>query len=382
MKVSAKKPAQPTKRRCWCEINLSDLEHNLKFARRKVGSDRAIWCSVKANAYGHGLVRVAQFLEENKLCNGLLCAHWKEADELRRAKIKLPILLLSDFLKEELETIFKLNAAVTLSSVHELKMVEREARRSGVVARVHLKLDTGMTRLGAYAEEFRAMILQALRSRWIRVEGVYTHFANADSNASFTRVQWGKFKNELPRHIASHACNSSGLLAAPYAYADAVRIGIAAYGISPDPSYQQLLRPILSWKTRIVFVKEIPKNTPISYGSTYATKRKTRLATLGVGYGDGLLRALSNRGCVLIDGKRCPILGNVTMDQIMVDVTDLPKAAAAKGTEAVLIGTQKKGSISAQKMADWANTIPYEILTLINGRVDRVYVDSSRKKNA
>lgn len=370
--------------RCWCEINLNHLAYNLKQIRQKIGSKRALWCSVKANAYGHGLIPIAKFIESQKLASGLLCAHWKEAYELRLHKIRLPILILSGFLKEELEIIFKLNAAITLSSMEEFKMVEKEAKRLRASIGVHIKLDTGMTRLGAYSDEFKKMVQYAFHSPMLRLEGVYTHFANSDSNRKFTHSQWEQletFKKELPAQIPFHACNSGGIFLAPYAHANGVRCGIAMYGIDPMISNlknQNILRPVLTWKTRVLFVKEVPPKTPISYGSNYVTKRKTMVATLAVGYGDGLLRAISKKGFVLIHGKPCPILGNITMDQMMVDVTSL--RGVQKGTEAILIGNEKRKNISADLMAQWADTISYEILTLISARVDRIYYYSKKRK--
>jgi alanine racemase len=329
---------------------------------------------VKADAYGHGQIPVARFLQQHG-CTELGCAHVNEGLALRRAGIRLPILLLSGFLSGELPAILRHRLTLTLSSLDDLRAVERAARRARTRALVQVKIDTGMGRLGVLPPD-AAPLLQAVRqSPHVQWTGTYTHFACADSDPRMTRHQWTLFCSLLPPGLVGHACNSAGMLAFPSAHGTCVRPGIALYGISPVPRFQQQLRPVLSWKARITCLKTLPAGSTVSYGATFRAPRRTTIAVVSVGYGDGLFRSLSNRGSVLVGGRHCPILGRVTMDQIMIDVTGRPNVR--KGTVVTLIGRQAGQQILASDMAAQAGTIAYEVWCHITDRVPRVYLPST-----
>ncbi|MDD5262974.1 MAG: alanine racemase [Methylacidiphilales bacterium] len=360
-----------SKLRCWCEVNLSAIGHNLKVLRKKIGPGPKIMCLVKADAYGHGLVPTARYFETSD-CQMLGCAHLQEGATLRKAGIRLPILLLSAPLTAEIHDILKNNLMLAVSSLDEAGRIAQTAEKLRCIARVHLKLNTGMNRLGAEPVEFCKLLDYARRHPRLRVEGVFSHYAGADSDREFTLRQWKLFERHTPEDISRHICNSAGILNFPKSACHIVRPGIAVYGLSPVPGKQDWFKPALEWKSRVTFVKRISKGTPVSYGSTFRSLRAMRVATVAVGYGDGLFRSLSNKGSVLVQGRRCRILGRVTMDQIVVDVTGLRRVR--NGTEAVLLGRQKKDSIIATEMAEWAGTISYEILTHVTDRVPKLYI--------
>ncbi|MFZ5805781.1 MAG: alanine racemase [Verrucomicrobiota bacterium] len=356
--------------RCWCEVNFSALNHNLKMIRQYIGAKTRIMGLVKANGYGHGMIPLAKFLEKSD-CQELGCAHVHEGKVLREAGIQLPILLLSGFLEEELPEIIKNKLTLTLSSLEELRMVEKAAQQLRLRALAQVKIDTGMGRLGAPPMEARRLIQKVLESKNMELRGIFTHYACADCDGKFTQNQWKIFKQYRPRSFRFHSCNSAAIFALPQAHEHCVRPGLALYGLAPLPRLQKLLRPILSWKSKVTFIKTVPKNTPLSYGATYRTPRRMNIATVAAGYGDGIFCALSNRGYVLIRGRRCKILGRVTMDQILVDVSHLRRVR--RGDEVILLGKQGKKTLLASDMARWAKTIPYEILTSITERVPRLY---------
>lgn len=328
---------------------------------------------VKANAYGHGLVPVAKFLCKAG-CQELGCAHVGEARLLRKAGICAPILLLSSFLESELDEILKLGLVITLSSREEKEMVERAAKRLKHRAMVQVKMDTGMGRLGMAPQDIKPFVYDVLHNPRFELRGIFTHYACADCDQNFTRKQWRLFEEARPQGYRHHSCNSAAALALPEAHGNCVRPGLCVYGISPIAKFQKLFRPALTWKSRVVFVKEVSKGSTLSYGATYRASKAMRVATVAVGYGDGLFRLLSNRGKVLIQGKRCKILGCVTMDQILVDVTKIKNVR--KGNEVVLLGEQGKEKILTSEMARWAETISYEIWTHITERVPRIYLQS------
>ncbi|MFH1067743.1 MAG: alanine racemase [bacterium] len=357
--------------RCWCEISLAALKHNLRAIRRKIGPRPAIMGLVKANAYGHGLIPIARFLAQND-CQELGCAHVGEAQALRKAGVRLPILLLSGFLEEELPEAILQNLMITVSSLEECRMVERAARSLKRRSMVQIKINTGMGRLGADCRHAAQLMKAVQTSQWLDWKGVFTHHACADSDKDLTLRQWRAFESARARGVRHHSCNSAAVFILPQAHGDGVRPGLAFYGVSPIPKFQKLLRPALSWKARITFVRDTPKGATLSYGATYRTPRRMDIATVAVGYGDGLFRSLSNKGEVLVSGQRCRILGRVTMDQILVDVSRVKNAK--KGTEVVLLGKQGNQSILASEMAKGADTIPYEIWTSITERVPRFYI--------
>jgi len=356
--------------RSWCEISLAAIRHNLRFLRTKIGPAPALMAMLKADAYGHGAEQLAPILRDH--CQWLGCANVAEASRLREINITTPILLLSGFLLEEIETACLIGVSVTLSSLQEAKQASRVARSVSRPLKVHVKVDTGMGRLGCHPSEATDLIRYAETCPNLVLEGVYSHFSSADESKTFTRDQIRRFKQiEVPNGVLRHLCNSAGTLAFPEAHLDLVRPGLAIFGICPLRRFQSFLRPAMTWKGRVVRVREVPAGTSISYGATFTTRRPTQIATLAVGYGDGLARKLGNRGHVLISGHRCPIRGRVTMDQIVVEVPR--RITVRKGSTATLLGKNGEETISAADMADWAETIPYEIWCQLTARVIRCY---------
>ncbi|MEM1158853.1 MAG: alanine racemase [Verrucomicrobiota bacterium] len=357
--------------RCWCEIELDAIRHNLSFVRRMVGPKTAVMPMLKADAYGHGTREIASVFRSEK-CEWIGCANVSEGANLRRYGVRTPILLLSGFLAEELEEIASRRLSITLSSLEEARIAQRYARQTGFPIGCHVKVDTGMGRLGCQPALAPQLLDYTQEASHLNLEGFYSHYACADESRAFTRNQWRKYSAiSSPPGVLRHMCNSAGMLALPASHQDIVRPGLIVFGISPLPEFQSRLKPALSWKTRIVGLREVPKGTTISYGTTFTAPKRMKIATLSVGYGDGLMRQLGNRGKVLIRGHACPIRGRVTMDQVVVEV---PRTLNVhKGNTAILLGKSGRASITARDMARWAGTIPYEIWCHITGRVIKSY---------
>ncbi|MEM9444886.1 MAG: alanine racemase [Verrucomicrobiota bacterium] len=359
-----------TSLRSWCEIDLSAFEHNLRTIREVIGNHPEIMAIVKADAYGHGLKKVVLKLKKAD-CQMIGVASLSEANEVRKYGCKLPILLLSAALRTEYAGAIRAGFLLTLSSIAEARELNREAVRIKRKAHIHLKVDTGMGRLGVSPADALPLKHFIETSPNLALEGIYSHFASADTDNDLTKKQWSLFQSFSESSLKKHFANSAALLNCSDSHLDLVRPGLAFYGISSIGNFQKKLIPALSWKSRITLVKNFAKGKTISYGATYKTPRQMKIAIISVGYGDGYLRYLSNRGQVLVNGTRCPILGRVTMDQIMVDVTKAPEVD--NGTEVTLIGQDRQEKILASHMATWAKTIPYEIWTHITPRVPRIY---------
>lgn len=353
--------------RTWVEIDLGALRHNLK-AVRKLAGKAGIMAVVKANAYGHGLEEVVRVLDGG--VEIFAVTSLGEAIQLRKALKKAPILLLSAALPSEYREIARRGFIPTLSSSGEAALYARSAPKG---APVHFKVDTGMGRLGALPEK-ALPTLRAILKTGLKVHSLSTHLSSADSDLNTTRRQLATFADLLDKlhHLAPeasvHALNSAGAMLHASEEGDLIRIGLALYGISPLPAFQKLLRPVLSWKARITFLNDVPKGHRISYGGTYVTRDATRVAVLPAGYADGYPRQVSGNGAeVLVRGKRCPVLGRVTMDQIIVDVSKVPGAKI--GDEAVLVGKQGRQEVTAVEVASKAGTIPWHLFCGITGRV-------------
>jgi len=367
----------------YIEINLSAIRHNLEEVRQAVGPERRILAPVKANAYGHGMLQVARTaLEAGASMLGV--AYLDEAVALRQAGIGAPILIFGSELPENAPEIVHWGLRATLCTYELAKALSQAAVRLRRNAVVHIKVDTGMGRIGLKVEEIREFLRRILELPGIVVEGIYTHFATADGSGDgeFALAQMEHFRRvvsqlrkegmELP---IAHAANSAAVLRFPSAHLDMVRPGIMLYGLEPFPgaSYLADIRPAMTLKSRIVFLKEVPPGASVSYGRTFVARRRTRIATVPIGYGDGYPRALSNRGKALVRGKRARIVGNICMDQLMLDVTHVEGVRV--GDEVVLIGEQGDERITAEELASLAGTINYEIVTSLNGRIPRVYKD-------
>ncbi|MBU6399251.1 MAG: alanine racemase [Verrucomicrobia bacterium] len=369
--------------RCWAEVDLNALRENLAWLRHRVGPGVKILTVVKADAYGHGLRQIAALLMQSG-SDLFGVANLQEARAIRIVGQGWPILMLGACLPDEVETAVRDGVMPTLSSEGEVRRFAAAAQQAGKTVRVHLKVDTGMGRLGVPAE--RALELIGLIDRFpgLRLDGLYTHFASAEDDSRFTRLQSRRFRRLLARlagegirvpHI--HANNSAALLHEPETTYNLVRPGLLVYGIAPpgrrarSSPLDRQVRPALSLHCRVSLIKEVQRGTPLSYGGTFVTPRLMRVATLTAGYGDGYPRAGSNRAEVLIRGQRCRVLGRVTMDQTLVA---LPRASGAMvGEEAVLLGRQGDDEITAGELAERCGTVPWEILTNITYRVPRVY---------
>lgn len=364
-------------RSVWAEVNLEDIAFNTQQFRRLIGNSQ-LMAVVKANAYGHGALEVAHTV----LANGaswLAVAIPEEGVRLRRAGIAAPILVLGAVGPEEAEICVAKDLAVTLYEPQLARILANAARKLQKAAKVHVKVDTGMSRLGVTDGAALDFIRSVIKVPGIEVQGVFTHFADAENpSQEYLRWQWQRFERvmaalkregiEIP---CFHAANTAAAMFFPESHLDLVRIGGGLYGMYPDSRRPIQLRPALSLKTRIAALKSVPAGTAVSYGCTYVTWKDTTLAVLPIGYADGLSRKLSNKGHVLIGGHPCPIVGRVTMDHTIVDVSGLP---ASVGDEVVLIGSSGYNEITVDDWARWMDTINYEVTCLLSSRVERVYV--------
>lgn len=374
--------SRPTSRPTWAEIDLDALRHNVRAIRRRVGNQTQIMGIVKANAYGHGLVRVAQELVQNGV-EQLGVAFVEEGIELRQNGISVPILVLGGIIGDQVEQFLRHDLTITASSTLKLELIEEAAQRLGKRAQIHVKIDTGMERLGVHYYSAEELLERVVASKWCDLCGVFSHLATSESaDKSFTELQLERFHRVLDwferNGIAAptrHIANSGAILNHPATFLDMVRPGLMLYGVYPGEECERAvdLKPVLSLKTRVVFFKVTKAGATVGYGRTWTTPNDTRIVTLPVGYGDGYRRSLSNKGEVLVRGVRAPIVGIVSMDQITVDIGQ--NGTAYNDDEVVLIGEQGNEKISVEKVADWMDTIPYEVLTGINTRVPRVYVN-------
>jgi len=363
--------------RTWLEIDRAALRHNLAAIRKRIGTGPQVIAAVKANGYGHGMIPVAR----EALAAGAAVLGVADLDELRalrRAEIAAPVLLFDPALAGEFPEIVSLDGWVTLSTYREAAGLDRAAKKAGRIAEAHLKVDTGMGRVGLAPALAAAELKRILRLRHVRIMAIYSHFASADSDPVLTRRQlaaFGEVRQAFPT-LPWHFANSPALLHEPKAFRGSayVRAGLALYGLPPRPTDRAVLRPVLSWKARITLVRPLEKGATVSYGATYRLPRAERLATIAVGYGDGYPRMLSNRASVLVGGRRCPIRGRVTMDQIVVDVSRVPGGLARAGAEVVLLGRQGRQEITADELARHAETISYEIVTRTADRLPRLYL--------
>jgi alanine racemase len=360
----------------WAQINLENLTHNLRQIKRLISPETKIMACVKADAYGHGLIPVAQRLKSQGL-DYLGVASIDEAILLRQVNIKLPILVLGIVLEEDIEPLFRYELIPTIATKEFAYALNKKAHAQNKIIEAHIKVDTGMGRIGVLPDDAYTLIKKVQQLKNIHIQGVFTHFAFADMNRKFTLYQLRLF-NCLIRRIKSeglnipfiHMANSMGTIAYKESHFNMVRPGLVLYGLYPREGLKIKLKPVLSLRTKVVYVKRLPAGFGISYGHTYVTKKPSTIVTLPIGYGDGYPRNLSNKGPVLIQGKRFKISGRVCMDQMMVDVGD---CKVKVGDEAVLIGTQGKEKISVQDLAVLADTIAYEIVCGLGSRIPRVY---------
>ena len=360
-------------RRCWAEIDLGGLAANLARLKERVSREVQFAAVIKADAYGHGLQPVAVALKDQ--VDFLAVANVTEAEEIRQVGVQTPIMILGPAISEELPKIVRERFIPTISTAEEGRRFAELVTDSPL--NVHFVIDTGMGRIGLWSgeafEEFR--VLTQLPQ--IRVTALSSHLPVADEDYGYTSDQLDRFRREAEQlcgTLPATILNSAGVLRFGHTAraGDVVRTGLTLYGICPLPELQALFRPVLSLKTRVVLLRTLEAGRTVSYGRTFTTFRETKVATIGAGYGDGYPRHLSNVGAeVLIQGRRCPLLGRVTMDQTMVDVTGVPGVNV--GDEVVLIGWQDSEEILASELAQKSGTIAWEIFTGITKRAVRVY---------
>jgi len=362
--------------RCWAEIDRSALRHNARIVRERVGSAEIV-AVVKANAYGHGSTGVAETLAHDVQLFGV--ANLEEALVLRES-VNHPIIILGPALPGERSTIAERGFIPTISALEEAEDFNRVAH--GLPVSVNFKIDTGMGRMGVLEGEASGVLKKVSTFPNIRIHSVSTHLPVSGEDAGYTRDQllrfgemMKQFRATVPLNYKAHVLQSAGVLAFadPAGIFDMVRAGIVLYGISPLSEFQNLLKPVMTWKTHICLVRDVPKGSSISYGRTFVASRKMRIATLSAGYADGYPWHLSNReAAVLVRGQRCAVLGRVTMDLTVIDVSKINNAQV--GDEVVLLGRDGNEEISCAELAKTAGTIPWEITTRIGQRVRRVYL--------
>jgi alanine racemase len=357
--------------RCWAEIDRAAFRHNLNVVRERAGSAE-ILAVVKANGYGHGMIGVAETLAPDVQLFGV--ANLEEAISLHD-RFDHPIIIFGPALPEERPAIVERGFIPTISTFAEAAAFDQIGRTS-----INFKVDTGMGRMGVPEPDALEVFQKVAALSSIQIHSVSSHLPVSNEDINYTRDELLRFENDVkqlraavPGKYKAHILQSAGLLAFNRQVFEVVRAGIILYGISPLPEFQKLLKPVLTWKTRIGLVRELPKGSSISYGRTFITPQPMRVATLTAGYADGYPRHLSNRDAdMLVHGKRCPLLGRVTMDLMVIDVSHVSEAEA--GDEVVLMGKQGNEEICCSELGDKTGTITWEITTRIGARVPRVFV--------
>ncbi|MDK2821658.1 MAG: alanine racemase [Clostridia bacterium] len=369
----------------WAEVNLAALAHNVKEIKKILPRQTEMMAVVKANGYGHGAGHIAR----TALAHGatwLGVATLDEALALRREGIEdTPILILGYTPSKDVDQVVAADISQTVFNIEQAKALNAAAETLGKKARLHLKVDTGMGRLGYLPEQVIELALEMSKLPNVKMEGLFTHFAASDAaDKSYSMYQLNLFKQvksalEQKGIVFDyyHAANSAAIIDLPEAYFNLVRAGIILYGYYPSHEVQKEkidLKPVMTLKAKVVQLKEVPSGYSISYGCTYRTSKVSRIATLPIGYADGYSRLLSNRAEVLIRGHRAPVVGRVCMDQCMIDVTAIPEAR--EGDEVVLFGYQGEKSLPIEEVAAWRETISYEVVSQLSGRVPRIYIYS------
>jgi alanine racemase len=366
----------------WIEIDFKALAHNYRAIRRFVGKEVKIIATVKQSAYGHGLVQIAKRLHKEGV-DYFGVGSIEEASLLRQAGLKEPILVLTAVLDKFAHEFIENRVTATVVSLTFAKKLDAAAKKAGKIVPVHVKVDTGMGRLGIYYKQAHQFIQSLAKLKNIKLEGIFTHFPSADCDRAYTLKQTEKFNafiGELRQEGIGfqyhHCANSAGTLYFPKAHFNMVRPGLILYGMKPMAQVPFALRPVLSLKSRVVFSKHLPAGVSVSYGRTHFTKKPTNIVTIAAGYADGYPWALSkaqkdkNPPHVIIKNKFYKVVGRVCMDHIMADTGN---DRVKPGEEVILIGKQGKLEVTAQEVADWARTIPYEITSRLSLKTPRIY---------
>lgn len=369
----------------WVEIDLDAIAYNCRQVKKWIGEKTELAAVIKGNAYGHGTVMVAKIALENGATR-FAAARVDEAVQVRKAGIEAPILVLGYVPAEEMETVVRWRITPPIMHWHTAEAVSGISSSQGVITPVHVKVDTGMGRFGLFPDEVVDFVKRLIELPGIRLEGLYTQFAVADeADKTYTYKQWDIYKKVLKDleeagiHIPiRHVCNSAATLNFPEMHLEMVRCGTAIYGHYPSPvtNHSVPLRPAMTLKSRVGRIRTLPSGSSTSYGRTYTTTRPTTVALVPIGFGDGLSRKLSNKGSVLIRGKRAPIVGRVCMDQCIVDVSAIPDVQ--QDDEAVLFGRQDGAEITAEEIASLMDSINYVVLKAVTARVPRVYLKGGK----
>ena len=386
-------------RATFAEINLDSFRHNLHSIKSLIGPDVGTMAIIKADAYGHGAIQCAHAAIKEQV-NYIGVGIIQEAIELRENGITSPILILGGIYPNEIEDLIKYNLSTSLSSSVIASAISKKAEQANKSVGVHIKIDTGMGRLGIQPEDFLSLLNNVITCKNLKIDGLFTHFSSADEEDPETThhqisiflnvlkklrtTNFSKMTNEID-HILFHSANTAGLLRFPESRFDLVRPGISLFGSFPSPTVASVfdsltnenkatkLRPVMNWKTKIIQIQTLRKGVPVSYGGRYVTKNDgTRIATIPVGYADGLSRQLSNNMELLVKETRVKQVGTICMDMCLIDVTSLPDVKM--GDEVVIFGSQGNGQIKVEELATKADTIPYEILCGVGKRVPRIYI--------
>jgi len=370
----------------WTEVNLDAIAQNVKNIKKLIGKKKELMAVVKGNAYGHDILEISSVVLENGATR-LAVARLEEAIFLRKAGITVPILVLGLTLKPQAESLVSYDITPTVCEFEMIEKLSELAVQMNKMAKIHLKVDTGMGRIGIFPDDVLRFIKRIKTLKKVEIEGIFTHFSVADEKDKFyTEEQFKKLieiltilEKEGIKIPIKHVGNSATLLDLPHMWLDMVRPGLAIYGLYPSKEVKKTINliPAQQFKTKIVFIKELPRGESISYGRIYITKRRMRVASLPVGYADGYNRLLSNQGEVLVRGQRVPIIGRVCMDQCMIDVTNLTQVEI--GDEVVLWGRQGEGMITVEEIAQKIRTINYEIVHLPDKkRVPKLFIKDGK----
>ena len=375
-------------KRTWAEVDLDAIAHNMREIRKITDKNAQIMAVVKADAYGHGFLETAKTLLDNG-ADRLAVAVLQEGKQLRSRGVDVPILILGASSPDDAEDLINFEITPNVFDLEFAKALSYEAEKKEKVTKVHIKLDTGMTRIGFVADDgdnskIIDEILQVSKLPYIEIEGIFSHFSTSDEfDREYTLMQFRRFMSvvnaleERGLHIPiRHICNSAGIMMYPEMHLDMVRPGVILYGMYPsdevDKSRLDLI-PAMTLKSRITLVKEVESGRGVSYGKEYITDRNTKIATVPIGYADGYLRRIAEKGCMMVHGEKAPIIGRICMDQCMIDVTNVHNID--KGDEAIIFGRE---GITIDTLAEWLETINYEVACVIGKRIPRIYTKNGK----
>lgn len=370
-------------------VSLDAIAHNFSEIQKKIGKDTKVIAVIKADGYGHGALEIARFMHEKEFIWGFAVATAEEAFQLREDGVSKPILILGVVFEESFEELIRQDISLALCSKETAQKLNEEAKRQNKYVQIHIALDTGMTRIGfADIGESVSEVVEISKLSHVKIEGLFTHFARADETDSAPAYiqleRYQKFAQKLTDAGVTipyfHCSNSAGIMRVPEGHFSLVRAGIIIYGIYPSDEVEKEtmdLMPALEWKSTVSFVKDVHPGAEISYGGTFVAEKIMRVATVPLGYADGYPRLLSNKGSVLIRGKRARILGRICMDQFMVDVTEI--AGVEAGDEVTLVGQDGEKYIGVEELGEISGRFPYEFVCGISKRVPRVYIKNGKE---